>query len=59
VVVVTTVYLVQCCFDVDVKHTVGPYADETVAHHVADAIETHFWNGGDQYTRVEAREVRG
>ena len=52
-----TVYLVQCCFSAEVEKTVGPYKDEQVAHHVADAIERHFYNGGDQYCRVEERTV--
>jgi len=54
----TKVHIVQCCFDADVKHTVGPYKDEETADAVAEAIETHFWTGGDQHVRVEERLVK-
>jgi len=53
-----TVYLVLACFGADVKEVIGPYAEETVAEHVADAVATHYRDGGDEYTKVVEREVR-
>ena len=54
----TNVHLVQCCFGADIQHTVGPYDDEETAKAVANAIEQHFWTGGDQHVRVESRVVK-
>ena len=53
----TTVFLVECCFGAEIEKVIGPYSDESTAHTVADAIETHFYDGGDQYTAVICREV--
>ena len=54
----TNVHLVQCCFAADIQHTVGPYENEEKAKAVANAIEAHFWTGGDQYVQVEKRVVQ-
>jgi len=54
----TKVHLVQCCFAADIQHTVGPYESEETAKAVANAIEAHFWYGGDQHVRVESRVVK-
>jgi len=51
------IYIVQCCFAENIEKTVGPYGDESVAYYVADAIGKHFYNGGDQHTRVVERMV--
>jgi len=54
----TKVHLVQCCFAADIQHTVGPYENVETAKAVANAIEEHFWTGGDQHVQVESRVVK-
>jgi hypothetical protein len=53
----TEVHFVQCCFGANIKKTIGPYADYSTAAHIANAVEEHFYNGGNQYTQIETREV--
>jgi len=52
-----TVYLVQCCHAATVEKTLGPIQQEFIAEIIAGVIERHFYNGGDQYCRVEERTV--
>ena len=52
------VHLVQCCFGAEIEKTVGPYADKEDAKAVANAIEEHFYSGGDQHIHIDTRVVK-
>ena len=51
------VYIVQCCVEVDIQKTIGPFGNQTTAEIVKDVVSEHFHNGGDRHVYVEKREI--